>query len=83
MTTPTRSPDELKTEVEGKVAAVRTALQGTDAAASEDRLRTSCRPVDAQNRRGRLRGGGRGGAPGEEEAPKPEDDTVEGEYREV
>ena len=78
--------DELKDEVEGKITALRTALQGEDtgqiSTALED-LQASVQKVgqavysqtpDAETAEGE-------GAPGEEES-QPED-TVEGEFREV
>jgi len=74
--------EDLKTEVEGKVSAVRMALGGTDVAAiqqaTEDLTQSMQKIGEAV-----YAAAGAGGAPGEDEAPKPEDDTVEGEYREV
>ena len=53
-------PAELKTEVEGKVAAVRSALEGTDDAAVATR-RGRAQRLAAEDRRGRLRRPGRRG----------------------
>ncbi len=71
----------LKAEVEGKVAAVRTALQGTDA----DAIR---RAVDDLNQSMQKIGQAVYGQPGGDGAGQPEPDaapegTVEGEFREV
>ncbi|HXH22399.1 MAG TPA: molecular chaperone DnaK [Dehalococcoidia bacterium] len=74
-------PADLKTEVEGKVQAVRTALQGTDMDAvrrAVDELNASMQKIGAAVY-GQA-GGAPGGAPPEEEIPE---GTVEGEFREV
>jgi molecular chaperone DnaK len=76
-------PADLKTEVEGKVAAVRTALQGTDTVAlrtAVDELNVSMQKIgQAVYGAGDGQPGGEPGAQGEE-APE---GTVEGEFREV
>jgi len=84
-------PADLKEEIEGKVTAVRTALQGEDVAA----IRSSVEELEkAVQRAGELvysqqaDAGGEAGQPeappdGEEGADPPSDDTVDGEYREV
>ena len=82
-------PDDLKTEIEGKISAVRTALQGQDMAqinSAMQELQTSMQKVGelvyAQT------GATDGGAPeagpedGDSEGEQPEG-TVEGEFREV
>jgi molecular chaperone DnaK len=77
-------PADLKTEVEGKVQAVRTALQGTDTDAvrrAMDELNVSMQKIGqavygAQG----APGAGPEGAGPQEEAPE---GTVEGEFREV
>jgi molecular chaperone DnaK len=71
----------LKTEVEGKIQAVRTALQGTDT----DAIRRSADELQASLQRIGEAVYGQGGAP---EGGSPEDGaasegTVEGEFREV
>ena len=82
-------PAEMKTDIEGKVAAVRSALQGTDIDAvksATDELNTAMQQVGQA-----VYGQPEAGAPPEGEAapPPPEgeaaadDDTVEGEFREV
>ena len=79
-------PDDLKTEIEGKVSAVRTALQGQDMSqvnsALQD-LQASLQKV-GQAVYGQPDGTGDGQTPeeGAEEKP-PEEGTVEGEFREV
>jgi molecular chaperone DnaK len=78
-------PAELKTEVEGKIAAVRTALEGTDVPAIQravDDLNTSLQKIgeavySAQAQAGGAEDGAEGGP---SEAPE---GTVEGEFREV
>ena len=75
--------DNLKTEVEGKIAAVRSALEGGDIAAitaASNELQTVIQQVGqavyAQ--------AGAPGQPGAAPGDMPQDDgTVEGEYREV
>ena len=83
-------PGELKEEIEGKIAALRTALEGEDAgqitAALED-LQTSVQRVGeiVYSQTAEAEGPQPEGEPVEEpgdEQPKPED-TVEGEYRDV
>src|SRR5690606_36938834 len=77
-------PADLKTEVEGKIAAVRTALEGTDDAAisrSVDELNSSLQKIGEAVYGAQGSAGGDGatdGGPGE-----PEEGTVEGEFREV
>ena len=78
-------PDDLKTEIEGKISAVRTALQGQDAGqikSAVDELQTAVQKVgEAVYSRA---GGEEGGQPPDEEpGEKPPEDTVEGEFREV
>ena len=78
-------PAELKTEVDGKIAAVRTALEGTDVPAIQsavDDLNTSLQKIgeavySAQAQAGAPEDGAEGGP---SEAPE---GTVEGEFREV
>ena len=76
-------PEELKTEVEAKIAAVRTALEGSD----KDAIETAVAELNAVMQRigeavygaqGAPADGAPEGAP--EEAPE---GTVEGEFREV
>jgi len=80
-------PAEMKTDIEGKVAAVRSALQGTDVDAvktATDELNAAMQQVGQA-----VYGQQEAAAPPEGEAPPPEgepaaeDDTVEGEFREV
>jgi molecular chaperone DnaK len=74
-------PADLKTEVEGKIEAVRSALQGQDLDAvrhATDELNASMQKIGAAVY-GQAEGAP-GGAPPEEEAPE---GTVEGEFREV
>ena len=77
-------PEDLKTEVEGKVAAVRTALQGTDNAAVQsaaDELNLSMQKI------GQAVYGSGDQAQADVDGAAPEDGTpegtVEGEFREV
>ena len=78
-------PDDLKTEVEGKVAAVRTALEGEDV----DAVRSAAEELEQSLQRVgehvyKQDGPGDGGAETPDDGPAPgSDDTVEGEYREV
>ena len=85
-------PEDLKEEIEGKIAAVRTALQGEDV----DQIRSSVEELEkAVQRVGELvygeasapgdGGGGQTEEPqeGQDGEEPPSDDTVEGEYREV
>ena len=84
-------PADLKTEVEGKIAAVRSALQGSDTAAMRravEELQESTQKVGQHvySQTKAPGGGGPGGPQGP--APGPEGkgggpDTVEGEFREV
>jgi molecular chaperone DnaK len=79
-------PDDLKTEIEGKIAAVRAALEGTDTAA----INTAMTELHASLQKvGELvysqTGGGDGAGPsnpGDGAGESPEG-TVEGEFREV
>ena len=75
--------ESLKTEVESKIAAVRSALQGGDIAsittASND-LQTAIQQVGQAVYAQAGAPGQPGGAPGD---MPPDDGTVEGEYREV
>jgi molecular chaperone DnaK len=74
-------PADLKTEVEGKIEGVRSALQGQDLDAvrhATDELNASMQKIGAAVY-GQAEGAP-GGAPPEEEAPE---GTVEGEFREV
>jgi molecular chaperone DnaK len=74
-------PGDLKTEVEGKITAVRTALQGTDTEA----IRRATDDLNASMQRiGEAVYGQQGGQaePGEPGSEAPEG-TVEGEFREV
>jgi molecular chaperone DnaK len=76
-------PAELKTEVEGKIAAVRTALQGTDDAAvstAVNELNTSLQKIGEAVYGGQ---GGQGPDGAEGPAGEAEEGTVEGEFREV
>jgi molecular chaperone DnaK len=78
------SPD-LNTEVEGKISAVRGALQGTDTEAIK---RASTELTDAMQKVGasvyqQPPPGGADHQGGEEPPKPPEDGTVEGEFREV
>jgi molecular chaperone DnaK len=77
-------PADLKTEVEGKVQAVRTALQGTDTDAvrrAMDELNISMQKIGQAVYGGQgAPGAGPEGAAPQEEAPE---GTVEGEFREV
>jgi len=77
-------PADLKTEVEGKVQAVRSALQGTDTDAvrrAMDELNISMQKIGQAVYGGQgAPGAGPEGAAPQEEAPE---GTVEGEFREV
>jgi molecular chaperone DnaK len=73
-------PADLKTEVEGKVAAVRTALQGTDIEAvrrATDELNASMQKI------GQAVYGSQQGGPETEPGDSEPEGTVEGEFREV
>jgi len=89
-------PSELKSEVEGKVAAVRSALSGQDVASIRrtmqelsDSLQKIGSAVYGQPGQGGPGDGAQQGEPGEQAGPGqqpgggPQDGTVEGEYREV
>jgi molecular chaperone DnaK len=88
-------PAELKTEVEGKIAAVRSALQANNADAAksslaelEEALQKIGQHVYAKGQPGPGQGeppppGQNGGAPGDGGPGKGGGDTVEGQYREV
>ena len=82
-------PSDLKGEVEGNIAAVRSALQGTDADAlrsSVDRLNESMQRIGQAVYAGAGTPGGSGGPDGQAGGPQgqPQDEgTVEGEFREV
>ncbi|MGA9047462.1 MAG: molecular chaperone DnaK [Dehalococcoidia bacterium] len=84
-------PADLKTEVEGKIAAVRSALQGSDINYTKNTLQAlndSMQKIGAAvyQHTSPPPGGGAGGAGSAEgEAPPPPKDegTVEGEFREV
>jgi molecular chaperone DnaK len=80
-------PADLKTEVEGKIAAVRSALEGTDTAAisrAVEDLNASLQKIGEAVYGAQAGAGGpdgaTGGEPGAGEAPE---GTVEGEFREV
>jgi molecular chaperone DnaK len=76
-------PADLKTEVEGKIAAVRTALQGTEIEpirTALEELNTSLQKI-GQAVYGQ-QGAGQDGAEAQEPQGTPEG-TVEGEFREV
>jgi len=84
-------PADIKSEIEGKIAAVRTALQGTDT----DYIKNTTKELNETVQKVGAAVYGQQGAtppPGGEEAPPPppdgegkggEDGTVEGEFREV
>ena len=83
-------PEDLKAEVEGKVAALRSALQQDDAARIEATLNELQESLQKVGQAVYSQAGAGPGAPGE--APPPgdaptdgpsDDDTVEGNYREV
>ena len=85
-------PEEMKSEVEGKIAAVRSALQADDMASARtavDELQAALQKVGQHvySQAGAAAGGGAGPAPGPEapegEGPPEGGDTVEGEFREV
>ena len=81
-----RVPADLKTEVEGKIAEVRAALQGDDNAklkAAVEGLQTSLQKIGEQvySQAGAPSGGGPQQPPGQSGKGGP--DTVEGEFREV
>jgi molecular chaperone DnaK len=76
-------PADLKTEVEGKIAAVRTAIEGTDNGAikaAADDLNMSMQKIGEA-----VYGPGAASADGADAAPEaePEEGPVEGEFREV
>lgn len=77
--------EDLKSEVEGKVAAVRSALQGSDVShiqSTTQELSESMQKLGAAVYEQAAPPPG-GGAPGEEPAADADSDTVEGEFREV
>ena len=89
-------PEELKTEVEGKVAAVRSALQNNDIArieATVNELQESLQKVGQAVYSQSQAGATPGDATSDDEPPsapgsdgsksKDDDNTVEGEFREV
>ena len=87
-------PEELKSEVEGKIAAVRSALQNDDIARVEmtlNELQESLQKVGqaVYSQAGAGAGPGQPPPPGPDAGPSPEggsgpdDNTVEGEFREV
>ena len=89
-------PEELKTEVEGKVAAVRSALQNNDIArieATVNELQESLQKVGQAVYSQQQAGAAQEAATSDDEPPsapgsdgsksKDDDDTVEGKFREV
>ena len=81
-------PDDVKTEIEGNISAVRTALQGQDVAqinSALQELQTSLQKVGeaVYGQPGQPEGQEPGPAPEEDSEGKPLDETVEGEFREV
>jgi len=83
-------PADLKTEVEGKIAAVRSALNGQDAAyirrtmqELSDSLQKIGAAVYGQAGQAGPQGGPQGGPGGGQPGGGPHEGTVEGEYREV
>ena len=80
-------PEDLKTEVEGKVAAVRTALEGEDVeavkSASEELQQALQRVGEHVYKQDAPGAGGEGPQAPEDGSGPGSDDTVEGEYREV
>jgi molecular chaperone DnaK len=77
-------PAELRSEVEGKVAAVRSALQGTDSAqirSAAEELTESMQKIGQQIYQDA--GAAAGGQPGEGGQQPGDSSTVEGEFREV
>jgi molecular chaperone DnaK len=81
-------PEDVKSEVEGKVAAVRSALQGGDA----DSIRSAVSELGQSMQKigeAMYADAGAEGVPGangegpSEEGEKPGEEAVEGEYREV
>ena len=79
-------PADIKSEVEGKIAAVRSALQGQDAQRmreTTDELNTSLQKI-GQYMYGQQGQGGQTPPGGEQQGGKgPDEGTVEGEFREV
>jgi molecular chaperone DnaK len=80
-------PEELKTEIEGKIAAVRSALQGEDAdyiRKTADDLQQTMQKL-GQHIYGQQQQGGQQPPPGGEQpgGKGPDEGTVEGEFREV
>ncbi len=79
-------PEDLKTEVEGAVAAVRTALQGEDVAqinSALEALQTSVQKVGEAVYSQQQDGPDEGPPPDGQAPNEPPEDTVEGEFREV
>ena len=86
-------PEELKSEVEGKIAAVRSAQEADDSIAlktATDELQAALQQIGQHVYSQAGAGAGAGAAPGGEgaeapgdEGPKEGGDTVEGEFREV
>ena len=84
-------PDDLKSEVEGKIAAVRSALQGDDTARIEStvqELQASIQKVGElvySQAAGAATGDGQASPPGDaaDGESEPPEDAVEGEFREV
>ena len=84
-------PADLKSEVEGKIAAVRSALQGTDmnyVKSALQELNDSMQKIGAAvyQKTQPPPGGGAGPGAGDTGAPPPpprDEGTVEGEFREV
>ncbi len=78
-------PSDLKTEVEGKVAEVRAALQGTDADAVQRALTGLSESMQKIGQAVYAGGGAAGGpsADGQSGEQPAEEGTVEGEFREV
>ncbi len=75
-------PAELKSEIEGKVAALRSALEGQDMAAINTALQDLTAAVQRVGEAVYSQAGA-GQAPGDAPTDEPPEGTVEGEYREV
>ena len=78
-------PEELKSEVEGNISAVRTALQGEDinqTRSAQEALQASLQKV-GQAVYGQTGAAEEGSSPEEGTEDKPPEETVEGEFREV
>ncbi len=80
-------PADLRQQVEGKISAVRSALQGKDVAflrrATEELSQTMQQVGMAVYRQAEAPPGGGQPPPGGQEPPGPKEGTVEGEFREV